>query len=60
MQTSLQFGAPSTIQEWSNFKGILNKVKKEEKPLIKQTDNSEALIAHLTKQLQGSGVIKMA
>lgn len=60
MQTTLNFSGPSTIQEWSNFKGILNQAKKADKPLIKSTDNSEGLINHLTKQLQGSGVIKIA
>ena len=53
MQTTIQFGASSTFQEWSNFKGILNKGKvKEKEPLLKNGSNAENLILHLTKQLQ--------
>jgi len=52
MQTTIQFGASSTFQEWSNFKGILNQVKPSEKPLLKNGNNAENLIMHLTKQLQ--------
>jgi len=58
MQTSLQFGNPSTLQEWSNFKGILKTIKKEEKPLLKNGNNSENLVIHLTQQLEGAGIIK--
>ncbi len=58
MQTKLQFGNPSTFQEWSNFKGILKQVKTEEKPLLKNGSNSESLFLHLTQQLQGGGIIK--
>jgi hypothetical protein len=58
MQTSLQFGATSTFREWSNFKGILNQAKTMDKPLLKNGTNSENLINHLTKQLQGGGIIK--
>jgi hypothetical protein len=52
MQTTIQFGASSTFQEWSNFKGILNQVKIRKKPLLKSGNNAENLIMHLTKQLQ--------
>ncbi|MBA3665641.1 MAG: hypothetical protein H0W61_15765 [Bacteroidetes bacterium] len=58
MQTKLQFGNPSTFQEWSNFKGILKQVKTEEKPLLKNGNNSENLVIHLTQQLGGAGIIK--
>lgn len=58
MQTSLQFGASSTFQEWRNFKGILKQVKTEDKPLLKNGNNSESLVLHLNQQLQGGGVIK--
>ncbi|MGZ3901113.1 MAG: hypothetical protein ACXVNM_05865 [Bacteroidia bacterium] len=58
MQTTLQFGNPSTFQEWSNFKGILKNAKKDEKPLLKNGNNSENLVIHLTQQLQGAGIIK--
>ncbi|MCW3078033.1 MAG: hypothetical protein JWO32_2642 [Bacteroidetes bacterium] len=58
MQTKLQFGNPSTFQEWSNFKGILKQVKTEEKPLLKNGNSSESLVLHLTQQLQGGGIIK--
>ncbi|MCE3226338.1 MAG: hypothetical protein K0S32_889 [Bacteroidetes bacterium] len=58
MQTSLQFGATSTYKEWSNFKGVLSQAKAMDKPLLKNGSNSENLINHLTKQLQGGGIIK--
>ncbi len=52
MQTTIQFGASSTFQEWSNFKGVLTQVKTKENPLLKNGNNAENLIMHLTKQLQ--------
>ncbi len=60
MQTTIQFGASSTFQEWSNFKGILSKGKAKDlsarqagkEPLLKNGTNAENLILHLTKQLQ--------
>ena len=52
MQTTIQFGASSTLQEWSNFKGVLSQMKKQEKPLLKSESNAENLIMHLAKQLQ--------
>lgn len=58
MQTVLQFGNPSTFQEWSNFKGMLSQAKKTEKPLLKNSNCSDNLVLHLTQQLQGSGLIK--
>jgi len=59
MQTTIQFGANSTIQEWTNFKGILTQVKSQQKPLVKNESGVESLINHLTKQLQGGSVIKL-
>lgn len=58
MQTKLQFGNPSTFQEWSNFKGVLKQLKTEEKPLLKNSNNPESLVLHLTQQLSGGGIIK--
>jgi hypothetical protein len=57
MQTTIQFGNPSTYQEWSQFKGMLKQGKAKEELLKKGTD-SENLVLHLTKQLQGGGIIK--
>ena len=56
MQTTIQFGSPSTFQEWSKFKGILSEAKTNEKPLLKSGSNSENLVFHLTKQLQVGGL----
>lgn len=58
MQTTLQFGNTSTIQEWTNFKG-LRKSTKAEPAAIKNHGSAGLLIDHLTKQLEGSSVIKM-
>jgi hypothetical protein len=58
MQTTIQFGASSTFQEWSNFKGILKQVKTEAKPLLKNGSSAENLVLHLTQQLKGGGIIK--
>jgi hypothetical protein len=52
MQTTIQFGANSTFQEWSNFKGVLNQAKTNEKPLLKNGSSYERLVSNLTKQLQ--------
>lgn len=51
MQTTIQFGSPSTLQEWSNFKGKLQQAKKEEIPLFKKSSGAESLIYQLTKQM---------
>ena len=58
MQTTIQFGNPSTFQEWSAFKGMLQQGKTKEAPLLKNGTDSESLVLHLTKQLQGGGIIK--
>lgn len=58
MQITIQFGATSTLQEWSNFKGQLNRVKNKETPLLKNANNTEDFISHLTKQLQKGALIK--
>ncbi len=52
MQTTIQFGASSTFQEWSNFKGVLSQVKTNQKPLLKNGGSYERLVFNLTKQLQ--------
>ncbi|HRH11525.1 MAG TPA: hypothetical protein PLU73_08415 [Bacteroidia bacterium] len=51
MQTTIQFGNPSTLQEWSNFKGKLQQAKKEEISLLKKGGGTESLIYQLTKQM---------
>jgi hypothetical protein len=56
MQTVLQFGNSSTIQEWSNFKGLLK--SKTCTILMQNSEGPADLIDHLTKQLQGASVIK--
>jgi hypothetical protein len=58
MQTVLQFGNPSTFQEWSNFKGLLKQAKKTEKPLLKNGSCADNLVFHLTQQLQEGSLIK--
>jgi hypothetical protein len=57
MQTSLQFGNPSTFQEWSAFKKEMVNGKRVEK-LSVRAEGAEGLILHLSKQLQGGGIIK--
>lgn len=58
MQTVLQFGNTSTFQEWSSFKGMLNKAGKAEKPLLKSGNSADNLVFHLTQQLQEGSLIK--
>ncbi|MBK9285507.1 MAG: hypothetical protein IPM51_14480 [Sphingobacteriaceae bacterium] len=57
MQTTIQFGNPTTLQEWSMFKGKLNQAKKEEVSLIKKSSDAESLIYQLTKKMQ-LGILK--
>lgn len=57
MQTTIQFGSPTTFQEWSNFKGKLNELKKNEGPFLTKGSNAENLVYHLTKQIQ-AGVLR--
>jgi hypothetical protein len=58
MQTVLQFGNPSTFQEWSSFKGLLSRAKKTEQPLLKNGSSADNLVFHLNQQLQTGSIIK--
>ena len=57
MQTTIQFGNPTTLQEWSMFKGKLVQAKKEEVLLIKKSGDAEAMINQLTRKMQ-LGILK--
>jgi hypothetical protein len=52
MQISIQFGASSTFQEWSNFKGLLNQPKSGQQPFLQNNTRVENLVYHLGKKLQ--------
>jgi len=58
MQTSLQFGTTSTMQEWNSFRKSLTKGKKDVSPLNQGLSGSENLIFHLTRQLEGGGILR--
>jgi hypothetical protein len=58
MQTSLQFGATSTLQEWNSFRKSLTKEKKDVSPLNLGLSGSENFILHLTRQLEGESILR--
>ena len=54
MQTSLQFDTMSSMQEWNSFKNMLQKGND-----VKQgSSSSEQLMFHLSRQLEGGGILK--
>jgi hypothetical protein len=58
MQTSLQFGATSTLQEWNSFRKSLTNGKKEVSPTGQGLSGSENLMLHLTRQLEGGSILR--
>jgi hypothetical protein len=58
MQTSLQFGATSTLQEWNSFRKSLTTERKDVSPLNQGFSGSENFILHLTRQLEGGSILR--